>query len=161
MKRWERNTFNAAAAVVALTGLVYFWMEYFMRTDDPFAVVNHPWQPYMLGLHVLAAPVLLVIFGIVFNSHIGRKLRSCKPNRRAGLISLGTFAVMTFSGYLLQIVTDPLARQISLVAHLASGAVFVVSYGIHLVVGLRLEARGRARAQDAASPVAARERMTA
>jgi hypothetical protein len=159
MKTWERYSFNIAAAIVAITGLVYFWMEYGMITDDPFAVINHPWQPHMLGLHVLAAPVLLVIFGIIFNSHIGRKLRSCQPNRRTGLLSLGTFALMTLSGYLLQIVSAPGARRVCLILHLVTGAVFAVSYTVHLVVGLRLEAK--ARTASAKSTLRADERLTA
>jgi len=161
MKPWERYSFNVAAAVVALTGIVYFWMEYGMSTDDPFAVVNHPWQPHMLSLHVLAAPALLVIFGIIFNSHIGRKLRSCRPNRTTGLLSLGTFALMTLSGYLLQVVTSPGARRACLILHLATGAVFAVSYVVHLVVGLRLEAKARASATGAKPPLPADERLTA
>ena len=159
MKRWERYSFNAAAALVAITGFVYLWMEYGMKTDDPFAVVNHPWQPHVLGLHVLAAPVLLVVFGIVFNSHIGRKLRSYGANRRTGMTALITFALMTVSGYLLQVVTTPVLRNVCLVAHIASGTIFAVSYTIHLVIGLRMDSR--ARGLKPAPPVHAKERLTA
>lgn len=159
MKRWERYSFNVSAAIVAITGFVYLWMEYGMTTDDPFAVVNHVWQPHVLGLHVLAAPILLVVFGIVFNSHIGRKLRSYRANRRTGMTALVTFALMTLSGYLLQVVTDPVLRNACLVTHIASGSVFAVSYTIHFVVGLRMDAR--ARAPKPAPPVRADERLTA
>jgi len=159
MKPWERRTFNLSAAVVAITGVVYFWMKHGMTTDDPFALVNHPWQPHMLSLHVLAAPVLLVIFGIVFNSHIGRKLRSCRPNRRTGMTSLVTFGLMTLSGYLLQVVTAPDARRAVLVVHLVTGAVFAISYTVHLAIGLRLEAR--ARLVEPKAPIPADERLSA
>ena len=70
MRPWERRAFNLAAVAVTVTGVAYFWMKYVVRNDDPFAVVNHPWQAAMLALHVLASPPFILIFGIVLNSHI-------------------------------------------------------------------------------------------
>ena len=83
MKRWERWTFNALSFAVAATGFAYLWMKYALQNDDPFAVVNHPWQAGMLDLHVVASPAFILMFGIVFNSHIMKKLRATGlPNRR-------------------------------------------------------------------------------
>ena len=56
MRTWERWAFNMTSLVVAATGLAYFWMKYMIQTEDPFAVVNHPWQGPMLMLHLLASP---------------------------------------------------------------------------------------------------------
>jgi hypothetical protein len=148
MKPWERYSFNIAALVVTLTGIAYFWMKYGLTSNDPFAVINHPWQPHMLSVHVVAAPVLLVLFGIVFSSHIRAKLRSCRPNRRTGLTALTTFVLMAISGYGLQVITGPLLKQICLGLHLATGVAFAVSYGTHLIVGLRLEADARIRREE-------------
>ncbi len=76
MKRWERWSFNALNVVVAMTGIVYLFMKYLLSTDDPFSVVNHPWQSSMLSLHVVVAPALILVFGIVLRSHILKKLVS-------------------------------------------------------------------------------------
>jgi hypothetical protein len=46
MSRWEAWSFGALNLVLALTGGVYFYMKFVLRTDDPFAVVNHPWQSF-------------------------------------------------------------------------------------------------------------------
>src|SRR5687767_13459850 len=101
MKRWERWSFNVASLIVVVTGFAYFWMKYAAQTDDPFAVVNHPWQNAMLTLHLLASPPIVLLFGIILNSHIMKKLRVPRmPNRRSGLLSLGTFIAMVCSGYL-------------------------------------------------------------
>jgi hypothetical protein len=136
MKRWERLAFNTAAALVVLTGAVYAWMKYFVVADDPFAVVNHPWQPAALALHVLFSPPFILLFGIVFNSHVMRKLQgSTRPNRKTGYVSLGTFAAMVLSGYLLQVLTGEALLRAALIVHLASGAVFGVSYSAHLIIG--------------------------
>ena len=142
MKRWERWTFGLLSLAVALSGFAYFWMKYLMSNDDPFAVVNHPWQPLMLAAHVLASPPLLLVFGIILNSHILRKLGAAGvPNRRSGLTSLVCFFAMAASGYLLQVVTAEVALRWLLIVHVASGALFSVAYVAHLVVSVRLARR--------------------
>jgi len=139
MKRWERWTFNALSLAVAATGFVYLWMRYALQNDDPFAVVNHPWQTVMLDLHVVASPAFILMFGIVFNSHVMKKLRAPRlPNRRSGFVSLGTFAAMVVSGYLLQVSSNEAWLQALVVLHVASGAIFSVAYAIHLVLSVRL-----------------------
>jgi fatty acid desaturase len=139
MKRWERWTFNALSLAVVVTGFAYLWMKYVMQTDDPFAVVNHPWQTSMLSLHVVASPAFILMFGIIFNSHVMKKLGATRlPNRRSGLVSLGTFAAMIVSGYLLQVSSSAGWLQGLVVVHVASGAVFAIVYAAHLVVSAKL-----------------------
>ncbi len=139
MKRWERWTFNALSLAVAATGFAYLWMKYALQIDDPFAVVNHPWQTSMLGLHVVASPAFILIFGIIFNSHIMKKLSATRlPNRRSGFVSLGTFAAMVVSGYLLQVSSNEGWLQVLVVVHVTSGAAFSIVYAAHLVVSARL-----------------------
>ena len=139
MTRWQRWSFNLVTAASALSGLVYLWMRYLIEADDPFSVINHPWQPVMLNVHLLTAPVIILLFGIVFQSHIARKIDSPdRMNRRSGWTSLLTFGLMAASGYVLQVVTSPLAVQILWGLHLASSGVFVVGYAVHLVLGLDL-----------------------
>jgi hypothetical protein len=145
VKRWERWTFGLAALIVALSGGTHFWMKYLMATDDPFAVVNHPWQPVMLSAHVLASPGLLLMFGIILNSHILRKLGAREiPNRKSGLISFGCFFVMTASGYLLQVSTADAVLRALVVLHVVSGVLFSAVYVAHLVISARLARRAPA-----------------
>jgi len=139
MKRWERWTFNALSLAVAATGFAYLWMKYVLQNDDPFALVHHPWQNGMLDLHVVASPAFILIFGIVFNSHVMKKLHATRlPNRRSGFVSLGTFAAMVGSGYLLQVSSNEEWLQALVVLHVASGAIFSSSYATHLVISARL-----------------------
>ena len=175
MKRWERWSFNALNAVVALTGLAYFSMKYLLTTDDPFAVVNHrhlalgdgrslvavdefavvnhPWEPTMLALHVVTAPVLVLLFGIVLRSHILKKLVSkYQPDRRTGWISLLSFAAMALSGYLLQVASTPFWLNVLLVLHLVTSGIFLIGYLAHLVIGWRLVRTPSAARSDAALP---------
>jgi hypothetical protein len=142
VKRWERWTFNLTAAAVTVTGVAYFWMKNFVTSPDPFAVVNHPWEATMLHLHVLTSPAFVLIFGIILNSHIIRKLGASKmPNRRSGLSSLLLFATMLGSGYLLQVGTDPAWLRALVAIHIGAGAAFSITYVIHLVISARLVRR--------------------
>jgi hypothetical protein len=143
VKRWERWGFNGAAVIVAATGFAYFWMKYFVDSQDPFAVVNHPWQATALHLHVLASPAFILMFGLVLNSHILKKIGAPRlPNRKSGLASLVLFVVMLGSGYLLQVVSDRQVLQTLVIAHIGSGALFSLAYGLHLILSWRL-ARSR------------------
>ena len=139
MSWWERWGLNIFTTVVIVTGIVYAWMEYIMKVEDPFSVVGHPWQPLMLDLHILVSPMLILIVGITFSSHILSKIRGRFPaNRRTGVLILSCLLPMILSGYLLQVLTDPMALRIALVVHLVTGGLFGVSYLIHQVINFRI-----------------------
>ena len=139
---WERWAFNALHAVVGVTGFVYLYMKFVLVTDDPFAIINHPWQPAMLSTHVVAAPVFIAFFGMLFRSHSLRKLRSGNPaNRRSGWTSIIGFSVMALSGYFIQVGTSPDFITFSIWLHVVAGTVFVLGYGVHLANGWRLRGR--------------------
>ena len=139
MKPWERRSFNGLNIVVAITGLAYLYMKYALASDDPFAVVNHPWQSSVLSLHVVFAPFVVLLFGIVLRSHIIKKLISdSRPDRRTGWISLISFSTMALSGYLLQVATSVAWLNAFVVLHIGTSIVFIIGYGAHLVIGWRL-----------------------
>ena len=144
MKRWERWTFNVLSLVVAASGFVYLWMKYGMRTDDPFAVINHPWQTVVLDLHLVASPAFVLMFGVVLNSHVMKKLLGTRlPNRRSGYVSLATFAAMVISGYGLQVSWSEAWLQTLVVLHVGAGVIFTVAYVTHLAISARLARRQR------------------
>ena len=139
MSQWERRLFNTLHVVVAATGVAYFYMKFLLPATDPFAVINHPWQPLMLAAHVVAAPIFVLIFGIVLRSHILKKLvSSSRQARRTGWLSLLSFTTMALSGYLLQVASDPAWVRAMLVTHVSTSTVFVFGYSAHLIVGWRI-----------------------
>ena len=139
MTWWERWAFNAFHGVVTITGVVYFYMKYAMMPLDPFSVINHPWQPAALSLHLVAAPVFVAFFGMLFRSHTLRKIASPNPaNRRSGWISLVSLSAMALSGYLLQVASTPAVVTVMLWIHLSTSVIFVVGYSLHLLVGWRV-----------------------
>jgi hypothetical protein len=146
MRRWEHWGFNSLGLAVAASGFAYLWMKYGMETDDPFALVNHPWEPAMLDLHVLTSPAFLLAFGVLFNAHIVKQLRAWRrENRVSGLASLGLFGLMAATGYWLQVATSEALLTTLAVVHVGSGALFALAYVGHLILTIRLWARPRQR----------------
>jgi hypothetical protein len=132
MNRWEAWFFRILAAVVSVTGVAYLWMKHLIHNDDPFALVNHPWQLPMLKLHILAAPFLILLLGMVLKSHILQQLSAgVRTKRRSGILIGVTCALMVLSGYLLQIVSEPLFHRAALIVHLATGVAFVGGFVVH------------------------------
>ena len=139
MKWWEQWAFNLLHGVVAVTGVAYLYMKQVMVATDPFAVINHPWQSAMLSLHIVAAPVFIAFFGMLFRSHTLAKLVSPNAaNRRPGWTSLISFSTMALTGYCLQVASDPAWRAGLIWAHISTSLIFVAGYGAHLAIAWRL-----------------------
>src|SRR4051794_29922397 len=134
MTRAQVITLQIAVALTAITGVVFAVMKYAMKSDDPFAVVNHPLQPWMLSAHVVIAPLLVFGFGWIFTNHIWPGFASgIARKRKSGLWSMGAIAPMVLSGYLLQVSTADATRHAMAVAHWISSGLFVLAYVIHLI----------------------------
>jgi hypothetical protein len=141
--RFERLLLHLSTWTTAASGLVYFWMKYLMRSEDPFSAIHHPWQPHMLGLHVLAAPFLVFALGLMTRDHIFGKIRDRGNGRgrRSGLWTVVVAGPMIASGYLIQVFPDPAPRRALMVTHLAAGCLFAL-----LLLGHVVAARFRSRA---------------
>ena len=139
--RGERWFLHASSFLVGGTGLVYAWMRYLAVAEDPYAVVNHAWQPGTQHLHVLVAPLLVFGFGLLWAAHIRRGLRS---RGRIGWVSgVGAALLglpMAASGYLLQVTVEEAWRTAWIVVHLVTSGLWLVAYVAHLPVFRR---RGR------------------
>lgn len=139
MTWWEQWAFNLLHGVVAVTGALHLYMKYVLTTTDPFAVINHPWQPATLSVHIVVAPVFIAFFGMLFRSHTLQKLVSPNPgNRRTGWTSLISFSSMAATGYLLQVASSSGWLTLLVWAHVSTSLVFVAGYSTHLVIGWRL-----------------------
>ena len=136
--KFERWGFNGAYAAITLSGGAYLVMKYLMMTDDPFAVVNHPWEPTMLAIHVIAGPIAIALFSLAFRSHgLPQIWQATRVNRKSGLAAGSVFLVLVGSGYLNQVATDPIVLEASIWTHVGAGGVFVAAYAVHVVVGYR------------------------
>jgi hypothetical protein len=96
-----------STAAVAASGIALGVLKYFVSSDDPYAVVHHPLQPYVLKLHVLSAPALVFALGVVYTRHVVRQWRSGRARGRpSGVGLVATLLPMVLSGYLVQTVSS-------------------------------------------------------
>jgi len=133
MTRFQVVLLQASLLGMAVSGLVFAWMKYFMKSDDPFAVVNHPWQPHMMTAHVLLGPVAVFAIGWVFGNHVVPAYRGGAPNRPSGIMTMLFIVPMTLSGYLMQVTVADATRKAFAVAHWVSVGLFVAAYVVHLI----------------------------
>jgi hypothetical protein len=132
MTRAQVLTMQIAVALTAITGIVFAWMKYAMKSSDPFAVVNHPLQPWMLSAHVVVSPLAVFAIGWIFGNHIAPAFANGSRKRPSGVSSMWMIAPMIASGYLMQVSTADSLRQAMAVAHWISSGAFVIAYGVHV-----------------------------
>ena len=124
----------STTAAVAVTGLVYGGMLYCLSPENPNDLVNHAWQPAMQYLHVLAAPVWLVAFGVLWHAHVLPKLQSREAARwRSGIALLVLSVAMAASGYLLQTSVEPWVRSLWVVAHVSTSIAWLAVLAVHVL----------------------------
>jgi len=145
MSAFERWLLNLSSGVATLTGLVYLYMKEVMRSDDPFSILHHPWQPHVLALHVLSGPVVVFALGLIARDHILGRLQDARPHRsrRAGITIMVLAAPMIASAYLLQVVSQPAPRRALVWIHVGSGVLFALLFIVHVAA-----ARTRRGASD-------------
>lgn len=134
MRAWDRRGLHVAAAATALTGGVYGWFRYFGQRMGDFGPEPSPWQGTWQHLHVLAAPLLLFMLGVIVRGHLLLKLRNGqREGRRTGLWLGLLIAPMVLSGYGIQVVTDQRWHLALAWIHGISSLIFVLAYLAHLV----------------------------
>lgn len=137
MNRVEVWLLHISTFVLSATGLIYAAMHYLMKPVDPFSVVNHPWEPFMIAAHIVIAPVLVLAVGLIAHSHILWKLENgAQIARWSGIFLMPLFAIMVVSGYLLQVITGT-GHPAVVWVHLISGTLWLLSFVIHQISSLR------------------------
>jgi hypothetical protein len=132
MSRLDVVLVHATNLLVCATGLVWFVMRHLMQPADEFALQNHPLEDEFQAAHVLTAPLLLVMLGVVWAVHARVHLVSgTRARRRSGLALLFLAVPMAASGYLLQVAVDGAWRDAWLLVHLATSALWIAVFATH------------------------------
>jgi hypothetical protein len=130
--RFERWSVWTTSLVTIATGLVYLWMKYLLETDDPLAVVNHPWQPFVLKLHIVVAPLLTFSIGVVTLRHVWRHLKAkMQEGRRSGLRTALALGPMIVTGYLIQVITHESWLNAMAISHIGLGLLYGLALLAH------------------------------
>jgi hypothetical protein len=129
---FERWAVWSTSIATFVTGVIYLWLKYLLVNDDPFAVVNHPWQPAVLKAHILVAPLLVFSIGLVTLRHVWRHMRSnVREGRRSGLLTVFVLAPMILSGYLIQALTNEGWLKAMAISHIGLGVIYGVGLLAH------------------------------
>lgn len=145
MSRFEAWLAHLSCLLVGGTGLVYAWMRYLLPPVDPYAVVNHPFEPALQHLHVLTAPLLVFVAGQIGYHHAWMHWRRGVRQRRRSGLALGlTLVPMVVSGYLIQTTVDDAWRTAWIAVHCTASALFLAGYLTHLTRDLAARRRRRA-----------------
>lgn len=128
MNAFQRRLVWGSSILTGLTGVVYFGMEHFLQPVDPWAVINHPLQPWVLKAHILVAPVMVFAIGLIAADHIWRHFRQrVRAGRRSGLVAMAVLAPMVLSGYLIQAVTHQGWLAVVVWTHVGTGVLYLVA----------------------------------
>ncbi|HJQ97118.1 MAG TPA: hypothetical protein VJ826_02335 [Candidatus Polarisedimenticolaceae bacterium] len=156
MSTFEKWLLWSSTAAVALTGIVFGWMKYFLTGDDPYSAIHHPLQPLVLKLHVLTAPVLVFALGVVYTRHVVRQWRSGRARGRpSGVGIVATLLPMVLSGYLIQTISSESWLFRVAMVHLAASLVYLGTLGAHQVAAWRQSRRAAPRPASPLSGIAA------
>ena len=132
MSAFQKWLLWTSSALTTVTGLVYAWMKYLLEPVDPWAVINHPLEPWVLKAHILVGPVLVFAFGLIAVDHVWKHFRCRVPlGRKSGMSAGLSFAPMVVTGYLIQAVTHTGWLTALVVAHLATGLLYVLGLVVH------------------------------
>ena len=132
MSRTERRLLDISNLFVGGTGIVDGVMKYLMESPDEWAVVNHPWQPHVQHLHVLAAPLLVFTCGLFWSRHVVEKLCGNGSGGRAtGLTLIVQFVPLVLSGYLIQVSVSQTWRTVWIWVHLITAGIWILTAVAH------------------------------
>lgn len=155
MTRFEKGSVWITTLLVALTGIGYGWTKYLTTSTDPFSVINHPLQPVFLKLHILVAPLFLFAIGMVALRHIWRHFRSgTRRSRKSGLATAASLVPMVGTGYAIQVLSGESWLTAMIVAHIATGLLYLAGILLHQWFLRRSAAAARTGSRTAAETVA-------
>ncbi|MEE8571657.1 MAG: hypothetical protein V3T20_00200 [Gemmatimonadota bacterium] len=134
MTRFERWSVWSSAIATGLTGLGFFWAKYLVESSDPWALVNHPLEPWLLKIHILVAPVFVFAVGLITIRHVLMHIRArIRRGRLSGLAMVWLMIPMVGSGYLIQVVSTEGWLTGLAIAHIVTGAIFLLAIAAHRV----------------------------
>lgn len=151
----ELLAFWLAQLLVGGTGVALLVLRFSPVSEDAFLAVP-PSFPFWQHAHVLLAPLLVFLLGLLWARHASPSLRVRRPRKLSGIALLLLALVMVASGYGLQVSVDETLRQAFRLLHTAAGVAWLATGALHLL-GRRATNGGQsANGQNGACPPAAR-----
>ena len=130
MNRFEKWSLLLSVFLAGTSGIGLLWTKYLLQSDDPWAVINHPLQPWFLKTHIVVTPLLVFALGLVTARHIWPYLRAARWGRSG--VGIAVLAVpLVVTGYLIQTVIEPRWLGVVAVTHIVLGFLFMTGFVVH------------------------------
>ena len=137
--RWHQGAVYGATGALAVSGIVWLVLHYFLSVPGEYGPRPHPLEPWMLRLHGAAAMAGLIIYGSLLPVHI-RRAWSIRRNIVLGIALVAFMLLLTVTGYLLYYSGDENVRPIVSAAHWIVGLGAPLLLVWHIVSG-RMQTR--------------------
>ena len=145
--RWHQGAVYGATAALAVSGIIWLVLHYFLAVPGEYGPQIHPLEPWMLRLHGAAAMAGLIIYGSLLPVHI-RRAWSIRRNIVLGIGLVAFMLLLTVTGYLLYYAGDENTRPVISAAHWILGLAVPALLVWHVVSGRTLARAGEASARQ-------------
>ena len=113
-------------------------MKYALSPIDEFSVINHPWQGIVLKVHIFFASFMVFALGYTTTMHALPYLKKkMQKVFKTGLSSLLMISPMIISGYLIQSFTHGSWVQASIIVHIITSIIFMITFMLHELLSHR------------------------
>ena len=136
---WHQGAVYGATAALAVSGIIWLVLHYFLAVPGEYGPQIHPLEPWMLRLHGAAAMAGLIIYGSLLPVHI-RRAWSIRRNIVLGIGLVAIMLLLTITGYLLYYSGDENTRPVISAVHWILGLAVPALLAWHIVSG-RMQTR--------------------
>ena len=133
---WHQGAVYGATAALAVSGIIWLVLHYFVAVPGEYGPQIHPLEPWMLRLHGAAAMAGLIIYGSLLPVHV-RRAWSLRRNIVLGIALVSVLLLLTITGYLLYYAGDENTRPVISAAHWVLGLAVPALLVWHVVSGRR------------------------
>ncbi len=135
MSSWEKWLLWSSMALATVTGVALWAVKELLPPPGPWAVINHPIQPWLLKIHIISVPLLVFALGAFTVRHVWPHFMSGTPRgRRTGATTALVVIPMVLTGYAIQVVTHAPTLTILAWTHLGFGVLFSAGLVLHQLV---------------------------
>ena len=136
MPTWLRRSLYSTLGLLWLSGLAWLILHWFFARETEFGAAPHPWQPGILVVHGVLAPLATFLFGWIAGSHVGFNWRR-GLQRVSGVALIVLLAVLALTGLGNYYLTSDAARTVNSIVHEAAGLLAIVPALVHWAVARR------------------------
>ena len=136
LPRWQEQAVYWGIATLALTGLAWLALDWWVRADGEFGPEHAPAQAWLLIAHGAVAYLFLIVAGAMIPVHVRAGL-AMRRNLISGLTLSTGLALLAITALALYYVGSKSVRSWSSLAHWLVGLFAIPALAVHAIMGKR------------------------